>query len=289
MKIIRYDVFTQQVNRGNPVGIITDGDNYSESEMQAIAAAVGYNECCFVCSSQIADYRLRYFTPGHETPLCGHATVGTMKYLVGELGLTGDRVFTVETGAGVLEIGYDHGTGEMSMEQANARFLPFEGDVEGLMESMGLTGEDLDPRWPICYGSTGSWTVLVPIVGLEAFGRMVPHNDRFPHILTRQPGASVHPFTLACVGEGRDMHGRHFSSPFSGTVEDPVTGTASGVMAAYWLEYIGGGDEARVSIEQGTEIGKDGLIRGYARREDGEIRVSISGNAVYSGEFELTL
>ena len=30
------------------------------------------------------------------------------------------------------------------------------------------------------------------------------------------------------------MHGRHFSSAYAGTIEDPVTGTASGVMGAYY-------------------------------------------------------
>ncbi|EUJ27892.1 PhzF family phenazine biosynthesis protein [Listeria cornellensis] len=31
------------------------------------------------------------------------------------------------------------------------------------------------------------------------------------------------------------MDARHFSSPFSGTTENPVTGTASGAMAATML------------------------------------------------------
>ena len=38
--------------------------------MQTIARLVGYNECCFVCSSRVAELRLRYFTPGHETGSC---------------------------------------------------------------------------------------------------------------------------------------------------------------------------------------------------------------------------
>ncbi|MFJ6208433.1 PhzF family phenazine biosynthesis protein [Lysinibacillus sp. NPDC092081] len=34
------------------------------------------------------------------------------------------------------------------------------------------------------------------------------------------------------------MHARHFSSPYSGTIEDITTGTPSGVMGAYFAEYI---------------------------------------------------
>ena len=59
------------------------------------------------------------------------------------------------------------------------------------------------------------------------------------------------------------MHGRHFSSPFSGTVEDPVTGTASGVMGAYYRKYIRIPRENKraILVEQGQEIGKDGVVK----------------------------
>jgi PhzF family phenazine biosynthesis protein len=53
-------------------------------------------------------------------------------------------------------------------------------------------------------------------------------------VLKEMPGASVHPFCFETYDPNAHMHARHFSSPFSGTIEDPVTGTASGVMGAYW-------------------------------------------------------
>lgn len=47
------------------------------------------------------------------------------------------------------------------------------------------------------------------------------------------PKASVHPFCMKTYDRDADMHARHFSSPYSGTIEDAVTGTASGVMGAF--------------------------------------------------------
>lgn len=73
---------------------------------------------------------------------------------------------------------------------------------------------------------------------LEAMKNMQPKNQLFPTILQEMPRASIHPFCLETYDKHAHMHGRHFSSPFSGMTEDPVTGTASGVMGAYYAKYI---------------------------------------------------
>ncbi|MGQ0519091.1 hypothetical protein ACT453_59485, partial [Bacillus sp. D-CC] len=39
-----------------------------------------------------------------------------------------------------------------------------------LAHSIGLEVNDLDVSLPIVYGSTGNWTVIVPIKNLEALG-----------------------------------------------------------------------------------------------------------------------
>jgi PhzF family phenazine biosynthesis protein len=94
------------------------------------------------------------------------------------------------------------------------------------------------------------------------------------------------------------MHGRHFSSPFSGTVEDPVTGTASGVMGVYYRKHIennpgypviqnaSGGKHREILVEQGQEIGRDGIIR-VCLPEGPSDAVRICGTAVFVKEFEI--
>lgn len=278
--IIRYDVFTTTQGKGNPVGIIYDGDHYTDKEKQEIAYKVGFNECCFVCKSKVADYRLRYYTPGHETPLCGHATIGTMYHIIDQMNLSESKSFQIETLAGILSIQYDFRSKEIKMEQSPAQFREFHGDIDELMKAIGLTIDDYNDKYPICFGSTGSWTTIVPVKTLEAFKRMTPDNKRFPNILAENERASVHPFTFSCFDNQYQLHGRHFSSPFSGTIEDSVTGTASGVMAAYYLKYVEPKEEVELLIEQGNEIGKEGYVRAFAEVNGNEINVSISGKAV---------
>lgn len=127
---------------------------------------------------------------------------------------------------------------QIRMQQGNPEFIPFSGDVGRLMQSIGLSVYDWDSRYPVVYGSTGTWTVLIPIRKLESFNSMVPNNKEFPNILLENLRASVQPFCLETNDPESLMHARHFSSPYSGTVEDPVTGTASGVMGAYYMNHI---------------------------------------------------
>lgn len=76
--VLHYDAFTDQPNKGNPAGIVLAGEIYTEIEMQKIAKEVGFNETAFVLASECADLKIRYFTPGHEVNLCGHATIATV-------------------------------------------------------------------------------------------------------------------------------------------------------------------------------------------------------------------
>ena len=170
------------------------------------------------------------------------------------------------------------------MEQLPAQFEEFHGNRKKLSEVIGLSEEDMDGSLPVMYGSTGIWTLLVPVKELSAFLRMKPDNKKFPEVLFQNPKASLHPFCLETYDKNADMHGRHFSSPFSGTVEDPVTGTASGVMGAYYIKYIKPADEKNIIIEQGQEIGKNGIVYVNVKKECENLNVKIKGEAVSAGE-----
>jgi PhzF family phenazine biosynthesis protein len=284
-----YEAFTDMPGRGNPAGVVFGGDNLTEEEMQSIAKQVGFNETAFVLNSSKADLRLRYFTPGHEMNLCGHGTVASIYGYMERNHVNSSRDIKIETLAGVLHINYDIDHKEVRMEHAPAEFLPFEGDIDRLAASIGIVREDIDPSLPIVYGSTGIWTLIVPIKSVETFLRMKPNNKEFQEILTQIPTASIHPICLETYNKTCSMHGRHFSASRSGTVEDPVTGTASGVMGAYYIEYVNHCDQAEILVEQGYEIGKKGLVRVNAIRRDGRIDVRISGKAVFVRDLELEL
>jgi trans-2,3-dihydro-3-hydroxyanthranilate isomerase len=296
--VYHYEAFSRVPGKGNPAGVVMDAEHLSDDEMLEIAQAVGFNESVFVLPSHCADLQLRYFTPGHEMNLCGHATMASLTALC-ERGFLADypkpTALTIETKAGILPILIDRspeGDILICMEQAPAQFTSFEGDREKLAGVLGLESVDIATEHPIVYGSTGIWTLVVPLMGLDAMRRLIPDNDLFPQVLEEMPRASIHLFCLETYDPGAQIHGRHFSSPFSGTIEDPVTGTASGVLGAYFLKFIRehqDATEGRFVVEQGQEIGKDGRVIVEVTRREDALRVNIFGTACYVGEIPISI
>ncbi|EJR16815.1 PhzF family phenazine biosynthesis isomerase [Bacillus paranthracis] len=296
INVFHYDAFTNKPNMGNPAGIVLDADGLTEEEMQRIAEKVGFNETTFVLSSEVGDIRMRYFTPGFEMDLCGHGTVGTI-FALRERGLLEEKAsLTIETKAGILpiQIGVnENGETFIKMRQAAPQFKEFTGSKEKLAHSIGLEVNDLDVSLPIVYGSTGNWTVIVPVKNLDVCERMKPNNEVFPSVLKEIPNASIHPICLETYDEKVHMHGRHFSSAYAGTIEDPVTGTASGVMGAYYATYVEKDfdHEMELIVEQGQEIHKDGRVTVYITKdvESEKLQIDIAGTAVYVKEFEVLI
>ncbi len=288
MKVYRYDSFTKVANKGNPAGVVFDAHSLSTLEMQEIAMKVGFNETAFILDSDKADIRIRYFTPGHEMNLCGHGTIASLFALYDQRGNSNIR--TIETKAGILSVSLiedDHKEIKIRMEQSSPKFMEFEGDKTALAQSIGISNTDINEELPIMYGNTGTWTLLVPVNGLEVFSRMEPENWKFPEVLSEIPKCSVHPFCLEAYDEDCMVHARHFSSPFSGTVEDTVTGTASGVIGAYYTKYISNASSISFIVEQGNEVKSEGKVYVEVQDENGECKVCISGYCAYNKVIEL--
>ncbi|MCE5047982.1 PhzF family phenazine biosynthesis isomerase [Staphylococcus equorum] len=290
IKVYHYDAFSKKPNKGNPAGVVLNGDDLTETEMQDLAFKVGFNETAFPIASDRADLRIRYFSPKQEMELCGHATMATIYALKTNGWLENKTELTIETNAGVLPIRITKNEQKeihITMKQALPQFKKFEGSRYDLAKAIGIEEVDFDDELPIMYGSTGAWTLLIPIKSLDIFNKMEPNNKVFSSILNEIPNASVHPFCLESYYEEADMHGRHFSSTFSGTIEDPVTGTASGVMGAYFAKYIKKESDMPINliVEQGQEMNKDGqVIVNVAENNE----IEITGNAVYVDEIDIS-
>ena len=70
---------------GNPLGVFLDGDSVGDGDRQRVAAELGYSETVFV--DDVADGRMRIFTPESELPLAGHPTVGTAWLIAKQYGV----------------------------------------------------------------------------------------------------------------------------------------------------------------------------------------------------------
>lgn len=284
--VYHINAFTTTPNSGNPAGVIENGDNYTEEEMQKITKMIGFNECVFICTSDIADIKLRYFTPGHETPLCGHATMAAIHYLTSNM--ADNRTYTIETQAGVLSVMYNATDKTIEMQHAKPELLMFTGDIESLCSCLHIRSVDIHQDLPIVYGSTGTWTLLVPVKDMMVLDKMEPETKNFPSILEEKPRVSIHPFTIVNK-DAKEFYARHFSSPYSETMEDAVTGTASGVMGAYALDYIYSDAKINLTVHQGKYVQKEGTVHVEAKRNAQGHKIKICGQAVHCKEIAIEL
>lgn len=76
MKYFVVDAFAEKVFEGNPAGVCIMNDWISDELMQKIAMENNLSETAFAVK-EATHYRLRWFTPGGEINLCGHATLAT--------------------------------------------------------------------------------------------------------------------------------------------------------------------------------------------------------------------
>ncbi len=76
MKQYVVDAFTDKVFGGNPAAVCVMDRWISEDLMMSITKENNLSETAFAVKEG-TKYRLRWFTPGGEIDLCGHATLGT--------------------------------------------------------------------------------------------------------------------------------------------------------------------------------------------------------------------
>ncbi|EKS4346159.1 PhzF family phenazine biosynthesis protein, partial [Clostridium botulinum] len=76
MKYYVVDAFAEKVFEGNPAGVCIMKEWLPDETMQKIAIENNLSETAFAVKEGDS-YNLRWFTPGKEVDLCGHATLAT--------------------------------------------------------------------------------------------------------------------------------------------------------------------------------------------------------------------
>jgi PhzF family phenazine biosynthesis protein len=74
--IFHIDAFTSRPFAGNPAAVMLMDRFLEDALLQEIAAENNLSETAFLVPEG-GDYRLRWFTPTTEVPLCGHATLAS--------------------------------------------------------------------------------------------------------------------------------------------------------------------------------------------------------------------
>jgi PhzF family phenazine biosynthesis protein len=102
MKCYVVDAFAENVFEGNPAAVCIMEKWILDDTMQKIAAENNLSETAFAVKEGDG-YRLRWFTPGGEIDLCGHATLATAYVIANYYEKTVNRI-TFQTMSGELVV-----------------------------------------------------------------------------------------------------------------------------------------------------------------------------------------
>jgi trans-2,3-dihydro-3-hydroxyanthranilate isomerase len=283
-KVKIVDAFTTTRFSGNPCGVITRAEGLSDADMQNIARELNLSETAFVFPSIRADFNVRFFTPVKEIPLAGHPTIATMHALAEEgrveVSKGGTRIVQ-ELSIGVLPVDLSPeavGGVRVKMTQGKPEFLR-RLDRNVLAQALGIEPKDILPDVPPQVVSTGTPQAMIPVRSIGVLKKLRPDFQYLSDLEEVGEYYSTHVFTLDAMDPANRTHARHFAAS-AGIPEDPVTGSATGAMAAYLWRY-GLLREPRYTVEQGHIIGRPGIVEVEVDAEGDQPReVRIAGSAV---------
>ncbi|MBE9879783.1 PhzF family isomerase [Enterococcus casseliflavus] len=297
LKVYQVDAFTTEKFRGNPAGVVLNGDNLTDQEMQAIARELNNSETAFLLSPDSPDHdvRTRYFTPKTEVPICGHATIASQYVRAIENNLESCRVMNkINIGTLPIEINKLENDYTITMAQGDIEFSQYisGSNLEFLMNALRITENDLDERCPVQIVSTGRSKVLIGIKSRHVLDRIVPNLEALKELSKAIDCTGYFLFTLHPETETILSHGRMFA-PISGIDEDPVTGNAVAPLGAYLIKHkLVKHDNSMFSfkVEQGHAMGRSGVVDVSVLIKEGEpVEVSLGGSAVIVFETEIVL
>lgn len=280
------DAFTRTPGVGNRAGVVLDAVGLDANAMQRIAAAVAASETAFVLSRPgESPVRLRYFSPTEEIAFCGHATVASF-HLLSESGLLGrSGHFRLDCAAGTYDVELEavddrHSRVWIVTPQFPWRESPL--PAEALLPLLGGTADRVDRLLPIL--ASGA-RLFVPLLRREDVWALAPRAEALTAALRPQGIRGVLAFTRETKDASSVTHSRYFT-PGGAGLEDPVTGSAHGPLAAYLVNHgvlplpeTGGG--VRVRAEQGDAMGKPGRLELEVKGRRGVLeQARIAGVAV---------
>ena len=229
------DAFAARRFAGNPAAVLVLESYPDDAVMQTIAMENNLAETAFLVEDG-GDYRLRWFTPKVEVPLCGHATLASAAVVLERLH-PGRAQVVFHTRSGALTVrragqGYVMDFPERPSDRCT--------EPQGLS---GALGAEVKETWVNVFNymavleSAAQVRALTP--DIAAVGRI----DR-PGIIVTAPG-----------DQGYDCVSRYFA-PQKGIPEDPVTGAAHCMLAPYWGKRLGKAElRAFQASARGGELG----------------------------------
>ncbi|MBR2589398.1 MAG: PhzF family phenazine biosynthesis protein [Clostridia bacterium] len=248
MKQYIVDAFTDKPFSGNPAAVCVMDSWPSEESMMKLAMENNLSETAFIVKEDTG-YRLRWFTPGTEVELCGHATLAS-SYVILNYYDTDRDIVQFNTLSGVLTVRKNGDLYQTDFPTYELKEISVTDAMEqafGVRPIKAVLGLDL-----VCVFETE-----------EQVRQMHPDQDLLTGIEGRIQNATA-------AGRETDCVSRSFC-PKLAIAEDPVCGSAHCQIADYWSGVLG---KKKVQAYQASKRG------GYLYCEMLENgRISISGKA----------
>jgi PhzF family phenazine biosynthesis protein len=269
MKQWTVDAFAAAQFKGNPACVVEPFDQWpSDDWMQALARENNQAETAFLLrTGDPARFGLRWFTPGMEVDLCGHATLASAHVLLAELGLEAGAL-TFDTRSGPLIVRRAGEGYEMDFPADPPRHT---GTPDGLIEALGMAPVEV---WAGRY--------LVAVLADAAAVRAAKPDILALATLQGEAGEVGQVIVCASADAGDDVDVvDRFFAPGCGIDEDPATGSAHCILGPLYADRLG---RATVRFRQ-VFPGRGGEIETETRGD----RVLLRGQALTVVESRLRL
>lgn len=212
------DAFALRPFTGNPAAVVPLERYPSDRLLQAIAGENNLSETAFLVPDG-DEFRIRWFTPTEEVPLCGHATLASAAVVLEDLRPNRDEV-EFRSASGPLRVRRDGDNYEMDFpSRPGARVEP----PPALVRALGAVPLEVqeDPvNYLAVFDRAEVVRTLRPDLGAVA------SLDR-AGIIVSAPAEPPYDFVS-----------RYFA-PARGVPEDPVTGSAHCMLVPYWAARLG--------------------------------------------------
>lgn len=220
MRCYVVDAFAERVFEGNPAAVCVMDKWLPDDLMQAIASENNLSETAFaVKEGEI--YRIRWFTPGGEIDLCGHATLAAGYVIMQFVEKVAPRIRFISLGGSLEVVKRDDGLYEMDFPVVPTAPYPLRDDM---VEALGVV--------PV---ETYKGRDLVFLLESEdAVRNLKPDIEK---IRALPEGLGV--FVTAKADEARpyDIVSRAFW-PKMGIPEDPVCGSMHCNLVPFWYPRL---------------------------------------------------
>ncbi|MEV6548049.1 PhzF family phenazine biosynthesis isomerase [Streptomyces sp. NPDC051597] len=280
--VLRYTAFSSDPAGGNPAGVVLDAAGLDDAAMLAIAAELDYSETAFLTAPPEGlgeagrAFTVRFFSPKAEVPFCGHATVATAVALAERIG-PGDLVFATPVGTVPVTVTDDEGVLRATLTSVEPHVEDIAAaDLDEALAALDWPAADLDPALPPRIAFAGNRHLVLGAATRERLADLSYDFERLAALLRRLDLTTVQ---LAWRASGTVFHVRD-PFPVGGVVEDPATGAAAAAFGAYVREQGLVPEESVLTLHQGEDLGRPGVLTVTLRAGDARVRVGGAGAVI---------